>query len=47
MKQVILEYAGAGIAMLGAMIFFSFMGEFLLGQDGILAKMILMVLGGL
>ena len=47
MKQVIMEYAGAAIAMLGSFFFFSFIGGILLGKNGLLAELIQRVLGGL
>ena len=47
MKRVILEYAGAGIAVIGTISFFIFLSSFFMGRDGVLAKFISMVLGGL
>lgn len=47
MKRVIIEYAGAGIAVMGTIVFWAFLNGFLLGKEGILAKFILIVLGGL
>lgn len=47
MKSVILEYAGAGISTLGAIVFLDLLGKMFLGKEGILVVMISMVLGGL
>lgn len=47
MKNVILEYAGAAIAVFGAISFFAIIGRLFMGKAGILAALILEVLGGL
>lgn len=47
MKQVILEYAGAGIAVLGAIGCFALLKIFFMGKNGMLALVIGKVLGGL
>lgn len=47
MKRVILEYAGAGIAVLGTIGFFAFLSHFFMGKEGMLARFIVMVLGGI
>lgn len=47
MKQVIIEYAGAVIAVLGAVAFLILLGGFFLGRAGLFARLIVMVLGGL
>jgi len=47
MKQVILEYAGAGIAVLGAIGFFALLSFFFMGKNGMFALVIGNVLGGL
>ena len=47
MKQVILEYAGAGIAVMGTIGFFALLSFFFMGNEGALARFISMVLGGL
>lgn len=47
MKRVILEYAGAGIAVVGAISFFAFLSRFFMGKEGVFATFISMVLGGL
>ena len=47
MKQVILEYAGAGIAVIGAIGFFVLLSSFFMGKNGFFALVIGNVLGGL
>ena len=47
MKNVILEYASAVIAVLGAISMFVLLGNLFMGKDGLLAVLITMVLGGL
>lgn len=47
MKRVIFEYAGAGIAVLGAIGFFALLNFFFVGKNGVLAVLIGKVLGGL
>lgn len=47
MRRVILEYAGAGIAVIGAISFFVFLSTFFMGKEGIFAVFITKVLGGL
>lgn len=47
MKQVILEYAGAGIAVMGTLGFFALLSFLFMGSEGALAKFISMALGGL
>ena len=47
MKNVILEYASAAIAVFGAISIFALLGDIFMGQDGLLAALIMMVLGGL
>lgn len=47
MRNVINEYAGSIIALLGTLGLFVTTGEVLMGKNGMLATLITMVLGGL
>lgn len=47
MKRVILEYAGAVIAVIGTIGFFAFLSNVFMGKEGVLALFISFVLGGL
>lgn len=47
MKNVIVEYAGAVIAVLGTVSFFVLLGQFFLGRDGMIAILIAAALGGI
>lgn len=47
MKQVIIEYAGAAIAVLGAISMLNIIGAFFLGEGGVFATLIRLVLGDL
>lgn len=47
MKNVIMEYAGSVIAVLGTVSFFSVIGNLFINQEGMLAAIITAVLGGL
>lgn len=47
MKQVIIEYSGIVVAIFGSISFFVIIGRFLLSKEGLLAYLILNVLGGL
>lgn len=47
MKNVILEYAGAVLAVLGAISFLVIIGRLFMGPKGMLAALVLTVLGGL
>lgn len=47
MKNVILEYASAAIAVFGAISIFILLGNIFMGKNGLLAALITMVLGGL
>lgn len=45
MKQVILEYAGAVIAVIGALSFFIVFHQFFTGENGVLGKILLYSIG--
>lgn len=47
MRNMILEYASSVIAVLGTVGFLSMMGYFFLGKNGMLAALIIAVLGGI
>lgn len=47
MKNVIIEYAGSVVAVLGTISFFMIIGNLLIGKGGMLAALITAVLGGL
>ena len=47
MKRIIIEYAGAVIAIMGTLGFFAVLGSLFLDKDGGFASFILIVLGGL
>lgn len=47
MKNVIMEYAGSTVAVLGTISFFLIVGTLLMGKDGMMASLITTVLGGL
>ncbi len=47
MRNVILEYAGATISVLGAICFFIIIERLFMGKEGLLSALILTVLGGL
>ena len=47
MKQVIIEYAGMAISLVGAIGFLVLTGLFFLGSRGLFASLITFVLGGL
>ena len=46
MKEVIMEYAGSVIALLGTISFFSILGRFFLGKESMIAILIVTVLEG-
>lgn len=45
MKQVVLEYAGAVIAVLGAISFFLVFHQFFVGREGVLGQMLMYSIG--
>ena len=45
MKQVVMEYAGAVIAVLGAISFFLLFHQFFVGQNGVLGQMLVYSIG--
>lgn len=47
MKRIIIEYAGAVIAIMGTLGFFAVLGSLFLDNDGGFGRFILIVLGGL
>lgn len=47
MKNVIMEYAGSAVAVLGTISFFLIIGTLLMGKDSMMASLITAVLGGL
>lgn len=47
MKNVITEYAGSVVAVLGTISFFMIIGKLLIGKDGLLVVLITAALGGI
>ncbi len=46
MKNVILEYTGAAVGLMGSVGFFAILDQFFFGENGLFAKLIVFVVQG-